>query len=119
MSTPPQIPSTPAEIRFTVDRLQWTVRLRYFKPANRSGPLYVRTDITADRAPHTHEACMLGLIEDGYVTEDGPETECTMSVPDRGRTALVPLTLTPRGGDYLRQLVHALRDHAASTRRGQ
>ncbi|MFC0539852.1 hypothetical protein [Kutzneria chonburiensis] len=115
MSEPPLIPSTPSDIRFVIDRLKWTLGLRYFKLAARSGRLYVRIGIATDYAHHTHEACLLGLVDDGYVTEGGPGTECRMSAPERGRTTLVPLTLTSRGGDYLDRLVHVLRDKAASS----
>jgi hypothetical protein len=104
--TPASLPP-PGEIAFVIDRLVWTNAARYFTPVARSGPVYLRTGLTADRASHTHEACLLGLIEDGYVTEDDPVTECRLPVPDRGWVAMVPLDLTPRGRHYLRTLIDA------------
>ena len=107
MSESSPIPAARDEIRFVIDRLNWVNAVRYFKPVSKAGPLYLRTDVTADRAPHTHEACLLGLIEDGYVTEDDPGTECRLPVSGRGRVAMVPLDLTPAGRRYLRTLIDA------------
>lgn len=104
MREPPPIPPTHGQIRFVIDRLIWTNALRYFLPVSATGPLYLRTDLTADRAPRTHEQCLLALVTDGYVTEDEPATQCRLPVPERGRVALVPLALTPRGRQYLRTL---------------
>ncbi|MEV6604890.1 hypothetical protein [Kutzneria sp. NPDC051319] len=107
MSDTPPLPATRDEIAFVTNRLVWTNAVRYFIPTSATGPPYLRTDITATRAPRTHEQCLVELMASGCVTTDAPDTECRLPVPERGRVAMVPLNLTPRGRRYLRQLLDA------------
>jgi hypothetical protein len=107
MSELPPIPPTQDEIKFLIDRLTWTNAVRYFVPAAGAGPVYLRTDLTADRAPLTHQACLVDLMANGSVTTDEPGTECRLPVPERGRITLIPLALTWRGRRYLRKLIDA------------
>ncbi|MFC0539854.1 hypothetical protein [Kutzneria chonburiensis] len=107
MSDTPRLPTDPAEITFVIDRLVWTDAVRYFLPTSTTGPPYLRTDVTAARAPRTHEQCLLELMASGCITTDTPDTECRLPVPERGRVAMVPLNLTPCGRRYLRRLLDA------------
>jgi len=107
MSEPPPIPASRDGIAFVANRLVWTNAVRYFVPVSDTGPVYLRTDVTADRAPRTHEQSLLDLMASGCVTTDTPGTECKLPVPERGRVAMVPLNLTPLGRRYLRQLIDA------------